>query len=860
MKKYLWNRQRGRMRVVGMASGSGKTLWETLSLQRRLDATFEGSPFEVVGVFSDDPTSTAAARAIELGLSSFSLDLREFCRAKGCSLRDRAARDEFDARVMELIEPLHPDLVLLAGYVWAVGPTITESVLTVGVHPADLWVEREGKRAYAGADGVGATLAGGETEIRASSYIATSVIDGGPVLIVSPPVAIDLSNGLSGLEQKKHYLKLVNEQARLVGAKTVLDIASGRFAYGDDGTLTYGGVKSPRGIRLELWAEHAELKTDLKQVLGAPRGIAVLGASNRPGLGNAVLDNIRKYSFQGNLYAVNLSGEAVGLVPGFKSVEDIPGDVDLAVLALPTSAVLTAAESCGRKGVRILVVLTAGFRETGEEGGRAELELRAIIDRYHMRLFGPNCSGLVNTTPAVHLDASMLPSLPREGGAGLITQSGAISAALTDFAETLGLGFSMIFATGNQADLNACDLLPILAEDPSTKVVMAYLETIPDPPRFARILARTTAIKPVVILKSGRTSAGASAASSHTGSLAGGDAATEALLCQAGAIRVDSLEEAFLLTAALEKMPRPSGRRVGVISNAGGPGILLTDALASAGFQLPVLSDQCRKSLAARLLPQAYTGNPLDLVATASPGQYAESALALAESGLYDAFLVLVVPPAGVDTGKVASALVGTLKKTNMPVYSCFLGPGIGAGGKTVMLESGIPCFEYPEQMVSVLNRLAPPPKNSAAVLNRGIAAPAFPLLSLCDKARLNQAIASNRASTGYLPPELCVRLLEAYGFAVARSALVTAPTSIIPPGLRPPLVAKIDHPEILHKSDVGGVITGIADGSALAKVSADLFAAFRERAAFSCKNSRNRASSFFLVSRETQPSAIRSP
>jgi acetyltransferase len=784
---------------------------------------FEGCPFEVVGLFCDNPLAPALQRAKELGIPSVSIDIKAFCEARGKTLKDKETRREYDKKAIELISAFNPDLILLAGYVWAVSDSITDAVLTVGVHPADLAIEKLGKRAYAGADGVKATLLGGEREIRASSYIATSVIDGGPILFVSPAVQIHPADTFTEQERKKHYLHLVNEEARLLGARTVHEIALGEFAFQDGDTLIYKGKFCPKGIRIDAWGGSNDLDEALRKAFNSPKSVAVLGASNRPGLGNAVLENIVKYEFNGMMYAVNLSGESVGSVPGYTSILDIPGEVDLGILAVPTSSVIEATEACGKKGVKAVAVLTAGFKETGAEGEKAEETLKSILHRYGMRMLGPNCMGLFNTNPALRLNANMLSGFPRRGGVGVITQSGAIGAALVDFSESMGIGFSMVYSTGNQTDLTACDLLPLLAQDSSTKVIFAYLETIPDPPRFFKVLSATTAKKPVIVLKSGRTSAGALAASSHTGSLATSDSATEALLKKAGCIRAQTLEEAYLLCAALEAMPQPKGRKVGIISNAGGPGTLVADALDLAGFSLPIMNDAQRAALADIILPQASTSNPLDLVATAKPEHYAHAAKALMESDLYDAILIVVVPPTGVDTGQVAASLASSLSSCRIPMYSCFLGPNIGAKGRKAILAAGIPCFEYPEQMVTVLDRISPPASNTSLDLVESSAIPLIPPARPWIKKDFFKSVGNG----DYVAQEICFDLLESYGLDCVHSAMLTNPTSIIPKGLDFPLVAKIDHPEIVHKSDVGGVVFGITDSQSLLSHSTSLFAKF---------------------------------
>lgn len=812
----LWNPVKGKLRVAGLASGSGNTLWKILELQHELEKTWEGSPFEVVALFSDSFDAKCVTTAANYGIPCESEDIRAFYAKQNAPLKDRKVRREYDKIILEKLSPYRPDLLLLAGYVWATTDVVTKSLLTVGVHPADLSIVKNGKRAYAGADGVGSSLAGGEKEIRASSYLATPVIDGGPILIVSPAVPVDPSDGLEGKERIRHYLNPVNAQGRIVGARTVLEIALGHFGTDESGEIHHNGCPAPLGVKFETWEHGKPLhQTSVKHLL-EPESVAVIGASARPGLGNAVLKNVVDYGFKGKVWAVNRGGDEVWGVPGFRSLSDLPEVPDMAMITVPGEAVCEIAEQCGERGVRAITVLSAGFRELGEKGAEQERQLMEIVRRHNMRLLGPNCMGLVNTKTSVRLNANMLQTVPHEGSVSLVTQSGAIGSALIDFSETLGFGFSVVASTGNQPDVNINDLISYLSEDENTKVILTYLETIPDPGRFVEVVSKAATVKPVVLLKSGRTSVGAQAASSHTGSLAGDNAIVEALMKKTGAIIARSLEEAFLLGTALSKMPRFSGNRIGVVSNAGGPGTLIADALSEAGFELPLMPRELREELAASVMPQASTSNPLDLVATALPEHYARAVELMVRSGMYDALILMVVPPVGVDTEAVARAVAQPLRESGLPVVSCFFGPSAGEGGRRVMLENDIPSFVWPEQTVEALKRMKMTEPFSETF---SIEPPALTRM---------EGIRDMMNGTGYLNQATCEKLLKEFGLPVVNSKFVSSAKECRNTSLRYPVVAKIEHPQILHKSDVGGVVLNISGPDSLEKTVNELLLKFK--------------------------------
>jgi acetyltransferase len=780
-----------------------------LELQQELEQTWEGSPFEVVAIFSDSPGAKCVETAHKLGIPCELEDIRGFYAERGVPLKDRAVRAEYDRLILEKLSPYRPDMIFLAGYVWATTDVITKSILTVGVHPADLSIMKDGRRAYAGADGVGATLSGGEKEIRASSYLATPVIDGGPILVISPGVPVDAGDGLEGKERVKRYLGPVNDQGRLTGARTILELAQGHFSLNEEGLLHYNGDPVPKGVKFESWEEYRPLHECSAKSLLYPQSVVVVGASSRPGLGAAALKNVLDQEFKGKIWVVNRAGEDVHGVKGYASVSELPETPEMALVAAPSDAVLDIVRQCGEKGVKAVVVLSAGFREVGGEGIEAEWRLMETVRRYNMRLLGPNCMGFSNTDESVSLNANMLQVTPQKGRVAFVTQSGAIGSALIDFSERLGVGFSMVVSTGNQPDVTINDVLPFMAEDENTSVILAYLETIPDPGRFLRVVGKASAAKPVIVVKSGRTAAGAQAASSHTGSLAGDSAITEKLIEKAGAIRAKTLEEAFLLADTLSKMPRFSGKRVGVVSNAGGPGTLIADALSDAGFELPLMPQALRNELALNLMPQASTANPLDLVATAPPEHYSNAVKTMLESGLYDALVLMVVPPAGVDTGAVAAAAADSLlnAEVSLPVVSCFFGPTAGAAGRRVMRERGIPCFDYPEQTAEALALMKADKPDTDAAATFVMEDPALERM-----AEIRELV----SRTGYLSSSACQSLLSAYGLPVARSGVVRSGEECENLELAYPVVAKIEHPDIVHKSDVGGVVLNLRDKSEL--------------------------------------------
>jgi len=831
MSRKLYTPREDKLRILGFSSGSGNSLWKALELQEQLNLTIEGCPYEIVGVFSDNPDSKAIEYAKEIGLPHYSLNLRDFHKHMGRPLSDLEARAAFDAEVYRLIQPCEADMILLAGYVWATTEILVENYLVVNVHPADLSVNRDGGRPYAGGNGVGDTIRAKEATICSSSHIATCDIDGGPLLLLSPDILLDYTLYDNPDDMKKHYLKIVNEHSRNLATRVLLDIAEGKFEYSDEGKLYYRGTAIPFGFKIYSWLEDKPRHEREISALFAPKSVAVIGASNKGGLGYSILHNSNIAGLQGELYAVNRNGETVDGIKAFTTVEEIPGQVDLAILAVPSDGILDIVKSCGEKGVKAVVCITAGFRETGAEGAENEAKLKSVLDQYNMRMLGPNCMGILNTDDSVRLNTTMLQHIPKQGKIAFITQSGAIGAAMLDYSDNLGMGFSIIASLGNQADVNVNDMLPILAEDEQTEVILLYLEAIVEPMRFLRIAKKVIKKKPIILIKAGRSTAGANAATSHTGSIAGSDSSLTAMLDKIGIIRVDTLEQAYFTAMAMSKMPRMKGDRVGVLTNAGGPGILAIDSLSNYGFDMPSMSEAERKALAGRLLKEASTGNPIDVVAAAPASHYSAAAHAMLKSGLYDALLVVCVPPATIDTGLVAKEITEELKGADIPVLCNFIGPTLGQPAREVFNAAGIPCIDYPEKLAEILSFM----KSRAVEAEqeaedyRGGNSRQIARIHEARK-RIKDCLMEGKPpsdrkqpANDYLPSDIAYELLEKYGFDVPAYRLIDHNVVIDASNenyadFSYPLVAKIEHSQVVHKSDEGGVILNIANKEQLAE------------------------------------------
>ncbi|HEX5966592.1 MAG TPA: GNAT family N-acetyltransferase [Pyrinomonadaceae bacterium] len=439
-----------------------------------------------------------------------------------------------------------------------------------------------------------------------------------------------------------------------------------------------------------------------------PRGVAVIGASRQRGtIGGEILHNLLSYGFKGPVYPVNPSAKVIQDVPSFPSVEDVPGPVDLAVIVVPAAAVVEVATACARKGVKALVVISAGFSETGAEGKARQRELVGVCRGAGMRLIGPNCMGIANTSPNVLLDATFAPGFPPRGRVGFSSQSGALGLAIMEFASSLGLGISTFVSVGNKADISGNDLLRYWESDDDTDVILLYLESFGNPKKFSEIARRVGRKKPIAVVKSGRSAAGARATSSHTGALiAASDVTVDALFRQAGVVRTDTLAELFDVASLLANQPLPVGRRVGIITNAGGPAILCADACEARGLEVPVLSEDSQARLREFLPPGASVGNPVDMIASAPAEHYKRSIEIVGTDENVDSLIVIFTPPLVTRADDVARSIVAAVQQIDngKPVLSVFL--SANDAPKELRTEKlAIPSYSFPETAAIALAR-----------------------------------------------------------------------------------------------------------------------------------------------------------
>jgi acetyltransferase len=553
----------------------------------------------------------------------------------------------------------------------------------------------------------------------------------------------------------------------------------------------------------------------------APRSVAVIGASRDPGkVGGSVLANLRSAGFEGRIIPVNARAGVVQGLPAAPSILVAAGPIDLAVLAVPAPEVLPALEQCVARGVGGAVVISAGFRESGAVGEKREQALRAWVASQPIRVLGPNCLGWIR--PARKLNVTFAPGMPVAGPIAFISHSGALAVAILDWSRERRLGFSLFASLGNQADLTETDLLRAVRDDAETRVVVAYLEGVADGRAFVDALGVLAATKPVVVLKAGRSPEGARAVSSHTGALAGSDVAFDAAVKQAGAVRARSIEELFDLARALAAQPLPRGRRLTVVTNGGGLGIVAADAARDVGLDVSPLADEVRARLRTVLPPTASVVNPVDLIGDADATRFANALHALGPDHGGDALLVLLTAQAATDSPTVARAILASTRGWSCPVAAAFVGGARVAAGARALEDAGVPCYSFPERAVDALGGMALLARRRRA--RRGVAtAPPAPAEALAALADLR---AAGRLRPGIL--ELAP-VLVACGIAVATQVAVKTAdeAGVAAARIGFPVALKIVSPDISHKTDVGGVRVGLGS----AEIVVEAARAMHERA-----------------------------
>ena len=555
--------------------------------------------------------------------------------------------------------------------------------------------------------------------------------------------------------------------------------------------------------------EATSAQASLRRVL-APRSVAVIGASRERGtIGAEIFHNLLGTTFNGPVYPVNRSTQVVQSVRAYASVTEIPGPVDLAIIVVPAAQVVGAARECAAKGVLGLVVISAGFSETGPAGIARQRELLTVCREAGMRLVGPNCMGVINTDPSVRLNATFAPSYPPAGRVGFLSQSGALGLAVIEHAVERGLGLSSFVSVGNKADLSGNDLLAFWESDPRTDVILLYLESFGNPRKFARIARRVGRTKPIVAVKSGRSVAGARATSSHTGALvAASDVTTDALFRQTGVIRTGTLAELFDVSALIANQPLPAGGRVAILTNAGGPAILAADACEAAGLEVPALSEATRALLAKLLPPEASTVNPVDMIASAGADSYARAIAVLAADATIDALIVIFTPPLVTRATDVARGIRTAVRELprSIPVLAVFLSVS-GVPAELSDERVRIPSFAYPEDAARALAhalRYARWKSRPEGTI------PHFDVRS--DEADGILSAARARGG-GWLPPEQVVALFACYGLPLiaTRFAPTAEAAAVAAATFAGPVALKVVAPTLVHKTDAGAVRLGLA-------------------------------------------------
>lgn len=537
-----------------------------------------------------------------------------------------------------------------------------------------------------------------------------------------------------------------------------------------------------------------------------PRSVAVIGASRkRASIAGELFHNLLLSGFPGPIYPVNPAARSVQSVRAYPSILDIPDEVDLAVVVVPQRVAMKAVEDCAKKGVRGIVLITAGFAEVGPEGRALQQEIARVVRESGMRMLGPNCLGLLNTDPAVRLNATFAPTWPPTGSVAIASQSGALGISLLDYARNLGIGISMFASTGNKADISGNDLLEYWEGDDATRLIVLYLESFGNPVRFMEIARRVSKKKPILVVKSGRTAAGARAASSHTGALAGMDVAVDALLGQAGVIRADTMDELFLLAGLLTNQPVPQGNRVAILTNAGGLGIMASDACESRGLELPELSANTIESLHAFLPRAASIANPVDMLASASAEDYERSLQLLLRDERIDSVIVLFVPALVTEAADMARAVVRAASGNQKPVLVCPVGTHGVPEALRILREAKIPTYAFPEDAAVALTH--------AVRYGQWLKKPAGVVPELSDVSRERARAVLEGRQAGWLSADEVRALLEAYGIRMPRSRVVRSAGEAeeAARAFGGKVAVKLVSREIQHKTEVGGVKLGLS-------------------------------------------------
>ena len=550
------------------------------------------------------------------------------------------------------------------------------------------------------------------------------------------------------------------------------------------------------------------MSTDnIKNIFLSPSSIAIIGASEKPGVGKAIFLNILN-GYRGKIYPITPSSSSVFGIKAYKSVLDIPEDVDLAVVATPSKIVPSVMEEIGKKKIKASIIVSAGFKEVDESGAKLEQQIQEIGRHHGIRIIGPNCLGIMSLTEQNLMNLTFLKITPKYGEIALVSQSGAICAATVEDAMAQGIGFSKVISMGNKVDMDENDILELLEEDPSTKVILMYLEDIHDGRRFMNIAKRITLEKrkPIIVLKSGRTPEGAKAAMSHTGALMGSDEIYESVFKQSGVIRVDTMQELFELSTAFSKQPLPvNDKGVVIVSNAGGPAIISTDSCSKYGIQMADISNS--KDIISKVIPpHGSSKNPVDIVGDADFNRFEKVLQEVLSNPNVGSVVTMCTPSATLDYNELAKTIIRTSKNTGKTMLAALMGLAEGLENKQILSEGGVPHFMYAEPAIRALESMY---RFSKWLNVKNDYIKTFSV----DKDKVRNVLSDvKRQGRSNLLEDEGYEVLKAYGFPVPKSILVNNENDAISASnnIGYPVVMKISSKDVIHKSDAGGVKVGL--------------------------------------------------
>jgi 4-hydroxybutyrate---CoA ligase (ADP-forming) len=551
----------------------------------------------------------------------------------------------------------------------------------------------------------------------------------------------------------------------------------------------------------------SSLTRDEKRVFLSPQSIAVIGASEKGGVGNAIFSNIVN-GYKGKIYPINPSSPTVLGIKAYKSVLDVPEDIDLAVVATPNRIVPAVMEDIGKKKIKGAIIVTAGFKEVDEEGAKLEKYIGSIAKSYGTRIIGPNCLGIMSLSESNIMNLTFLKITPMYGGIALLSQSGAICAATVEDAIEQGIGFSKVISMGNKVDMDENDILELLADDVETKVIVMYLEDIHDGRRFMEISKRIISEnkKPIIVIKAGRTPEGAKAAISHTGALMGADEIYDALFVQSRVIRVDTMQELFELSTSFSKQPTPPEQGgVVIVSNAGGPAIISTDACSKYGLKMADISSS-REAIAKVIPPHGSARNPVDIVGDADFNRFEKVLVEVISNQSVGSIVTMCTPSATLDYDGLARTIVKTSKGSGKTMLAALMGLAEGTKNKEILSEGGIPHFMYAESAIRTLEAMyrfrdwLKRPAGRIKIFNADMKKVRAVLETVRNSGRKN------------LVEEEGYEVLAAYGFTTPKTVLANSDEDCVSAAnsIGYPVVMKVASPDIIHKSDAGGVKVGL--------------------------------------------------